>query len=85
MCNFLSLDIADTESLQLVVAYRTLCSTILNIVRLWQVIFKSEEIMPNQTLWVTYNSVIFLLLEDLLDRFAAPVNMWTVILTLIYK
>ena len=85
MCNFLSLDIADTESLQLVVTYSTLCSTILYIVRLWQVILKSEEIMPNQALWITYNRVILLLLEDLLDRFATPVNMWTVILTLIYK
>ena len=85
MCNLLSLDIADAKSLQLVVTYRTLCSSILNIVRLWQVIFKSEEIMPDQALWITNYSVIFLLLEDLLDRLAAPVNMRTVVLTLIYK
>jgi hypothetical protein len=84
MCNLFAFDVAYTQSLQLVVADSTLCTAIFNIVGLRQVIFKSEKIMAYQTLRIANDSVIFVFLQDLLDRFASSIVMLAVYLALVY-
>jgi len=84
MCNLLTFDIPYTQSLQLIVANSTLCTPVFNIVWLGQVIFKSEEIVAYKTLWITNDSVIFVLLQDLLNRFTSPIVVLAVYLALVY-
>lgn len=84
MCNLLTFDVSNAQSLQLIVANSTLCTPVFNIVWLWQVIFKSEEIVAYKTLWIANDSVIFVLLQDLLNRFASPIVVLAVYLALVY-
>lgn len=84
MSNLFALDVADTQSLQLIVADSALCTPVFNIIWLGQVIFKSQEVMSDQTLRIADNSVIFVLLQDLLDRFSSPIVVLAVYLALIY-
>ena len=62
MSNLFAFDVADTQPLQLVVANSTLCTAVFNIVRLGQMVFKSEQIMAYKTLWISNNSVVLVLL-----------------------
>ena len=62
MSNLFDFDVADTQPLQLVVAKSTLCTAVFNIVRLGQMVFKSEQIMAYKTLWISNNSVVLVLL-----------------------
>jgi hypothetical protein len=48
------------------------------------VIFKSEEIVAYKTLWIANDSVIFVLLQDLLNRFTSPIVVLAVYLALVY-
>ena len=82
--NLFALDVADTQSLQLIVADSALCTTVFNIIWLGQVIFKSEEVMAYQTLRIADNSIVFVLLQDLLDRFSSPIVVLAVYLALVY-
>ena len=84
MCNLLTFDVPNTQSLQLIVANSTLCTPVFNIVWLGQVIFKSEEIVAYKTLWIANDSVVFVLLQDLLNRFASPIVVLAVYLALVY-
>ena len=62
MCNLFAFDVADTQPLQLVVADSTLCTAVFNIVRLGQMIFKSEQIVAYKALWISNYSVVLVLL-----------------------
>ena len=84
MSYLFALDVPYTQSLQLIVADSALCTPVFNIIWLGQVIFKSEEVMSDQTLRIADNSVIFVLLQDLLDRFSSPIVVLAVYLALIY-
>jgi hypothetical protein len=48
-------------------------------------IFKSEEVMTDETFWVTDDRIIFMLLQNFLDRLAYTVVVLAVYLTLIYR
>lgn len=85
MCDLLSFNVTYTKSLQLVIADGTLCATILNVVRLWQMIFKSEKVMAHETFWVTNDRIVFMLLQYFLDRLAYTVAVLAVYLTLVYR
>jgi hypothetical protein len=85
MCNLFAFDVSDAQSLQLIVADSTLCTAVFNIVRLGQVIFKSEQIMAYKTLWIANNCIVFVLLQDLLYWFACAIVVLAVYLALVYN
>ena len=84
MCNLFAFDVADAQSLQLIVADSTLCTAVFNIVRFGQVIFKSEQIMAYKTLWIANNCIVFVLLQDLLYWFTSTIVVLAVNLALVY-